>query len=189
MSTNIVILQLAVLGVVLESDLGRRKISGFRILRPVIAIVLIVPFFFTSLPTGHHDLILQGAGLALGALIGLFSVSSALVSVSYDPNFRGHFARRGSAGTPAEVSHAGTGYAMVWILMSAARLAFAYGSTHWFGHGLGHFLDVHDLSAIALTNALIFLSVAMDLFRSIGLAARGKAARRAAYDRFAVLAA
>jgi hypothetical protein len=50
MSASIVILQLVVLGVVLESDLGRRKIGWFRVLRPVVTVVIIVPFFFTTLP-------------------------------------------------------------------------------------------------------------------------------------------
>ena len=55
MTTSVLILQLAVLGVVLESDLGLRKVGWFRVLRPIIAVVLIAPFFFTSLPTGGHD--------------------------------------------------------------------------------------------------------------------------------------
>jgi len=62
MTASIVILQMAVLAVVLESDLGRRKIGWFRVLRPVVTVVAIVPFFFTTLPTARDDLILQAAG-------------------------------------------------------------------------------------------------------------------------------
>jgi len=86
MTANIVIMQLAILAVVLESDLGRRKIGWFRVGRPILGVVLIVPFFFTSLPTGGDDLLLQGAGAVAGAALGLFSVCPLLVAVDYQPD-------------------------------------------------------------------------------------------------------
>lgn len=178
MSASIVILQLAVLAVILESDLGRRKIGWFRVLRPVVSIVIIVPFFFTTLPTAGNDLILQGAGLLAGTLLGLASVSPLLVSVSYDPAWRprGFRAARTQL-RPAAVSQAGVGYAAIWIAVTAARLGFAYGAQHLFPAGLGRFLAGHVLSGTALANAFIFLSLGMDLFRSILLWARGRRAR------------
>jgi hypothetical protein len=182
MTASIVILQLAVLAVILESDLGRRKIGWFRILRPVVSIVIIVPFFFTTLPTARDDLILQGAGLLAGTLLGLASVSPLLVSVSYDPAWRPHRLLRTSRAPagPAAVSRAGLGYAAIWIAVTAARLCFAYGAQHLFSAGLGRFLAVHMLSGTALANAFIFLSLGMDLFRSILLWTRGRRARLAA---------
>ena len=178
MTASIVILQLAILAVVLESDLGRRKIGWFRVLRPVIAVVAIVPFFFTTLPVARNDLILQAAGALAGALLGLISVSPLLVSVSYDPAWRRHWFRTARAtGKPAAVSHAGLGYAAIWIAVTAARLGFAYGAQHLFPTGLGQFLTSHHLSDTALTNAFIFLAVGMDLFRSIGLWTRGRRSR------------
>jgi hypothetical protein len=182
MTASIVILQLALLGVVFESDLGHRKIGWFRILRPVIAIAIIVPFFFKSLPTGHHDLLLQAAGLATGALLGLLSVSPLLVSVRFEPTWRaGHrwLAARMPA-RPAAVSHAGLGYAAIWIAVTVFRLGFAYASQHWFPADLGRFLVTNQLSPAALTNAFIFLALGMDLFRSLLLALRGQHARRSA---------
>jgi hypothetical protein len=188
MTANIVILQLAVLGVVLESDLGRRKIGWFRVLRPVITVIVIVPFFFTTLPTARNDLVLQGAGLLAGALLGLASVSPLLVSVHWDPAWRPHRRFR-SARTPvrppaspvrpAAVSQAGAGYALIWIVVTAGRLGFAYGAQHVFPAALGQFLVGHQLSDTALSNAFIFLALGMDLFRSILLWGRGRHARRA----------
>jgi hypothetical protein len=176
MTSSVLILQLAVLGVVLESDLGRRKVGWFRILRPLIAVVLIVPFFFTSLPTSGHDLLLQGAGVLAGLLLGLFSMCPLLVSVGYDPAWRGRFHRGRPKGTV--VSRAGAGYASLWIAVTAARLCFAYASQHWFPVQLGHFMTVHQLSGTALTNAFIFLAIGMDLFRSALLAGRSWRVRR-----------
>jgi hypothetical protein len=178
MTTSVLILQLAVLGVVLESDLGRRKVGWFRVLRPVIAVVLIVPFFFTSLPTSGHDLLLQGAGALTGILLGLFCMSPWFVSVGWEPAWRGRFGRSKPRG--AAVSQAGAGYAAVWIVVTAVRLWFAYASQHEFPHQLGQFLVAHQLSATALTNAFIFLSIGMDLFRSVLLYGRARRVRRPA---------
>lgn len=175
MTTNIVIMQLAILAVVLESDLGRRKIGWFRVGRPIIGVVLIVPFFFTSLPTGENDLLLQGSGALAGAALGLFSVCPLLVSVEYHPNGRSRRRASSRGAKPAAVSRSGVGYAAIWIGVTAARLAFAYGAQHIFPVGLGVFLATDHLSDTGLTNGFIFLSVTMSLFRSLGLWIRGRA--------------
>jgi hypothetical protein len=182
MSTSILILQLVVLGVVLESDLGRRKIGWFRVLRPVVTVIFIVPFYFTSLPVTGNDLALQAAGALVGATLGLVSVSALFVSVGLDPDYRSGWSRRRrrGQGRAASVSQAGIGYAAIWVAVCAARIGFAYGAEHVFSDALGQFMATWHLSASALTNAFIFLSVGMDLFRSVGLVARGRAARRRA---------
>ncbi len=178
MSASILILQLAVLGVVLESDLGRRKIGWFRVLRPVITVVIIVPFFFTSLPTAGGDLALQAAGAVAGVLLGLASVSPLFVWVGYDPAYRSRWFGTARAPGQAAVSRAGLGYAVIWTAVTAGRLWFAYGAQHVFRAELGQFLVVHGLSGPALANAFIFLSIGMDLARSALLAGRGWSARR-----------
>jgi hypothetical protein len=78
----------------------------------------------------------------------------------------------------AVVSRAGAGYASVWIAVTAARLWFAYAAQHEFPVQLGHFLTAHQLSSTALTNAFIFASIGMDLFRSVLLAGRSRRVRR-----------
>jgi hypothetical protein len=173
MTANVVILQLVILTVVLESDLGRRKIGWFRVARPVIAVATIVPFFFTTMPTGGNNLVLQGAGALAGALLGAFSVSPLLMSVGYEQAWRRrHFRSADTPATPAVVSHAGAGYAAVWIAVTLARLGFAYGSEHVFPAALGRFMAEQQISPDALTNTFIFLAIAMDLARSLGLWAR-----------------
>jgi hypothetical protein len=181
MTASIVILQLAVLAVILESDLGRRKIGWFRVMRPVVTVVVIVPFFFTALPAARNDLILQAAGALAGVVLGLASVSPLLVSVSYDRAWRPRgFRTARTRARPAAVSRAGLGYAAIWIAVTAARLGFAYGAQHLFPAGLGRFLAGHMLSGTALANAFIFLSLGMDLSRSVLLWTRGRRARLAA---------
>lgn len=176
MTASVVLLQLVILGVILESDLGLRKIGWFRVVRPVIGVGLIVPPYLTSLPTSRPDLTLQAVGALGGIALGLVSVSPKFVSVYFDPDYHSHIARllhRKTAGRPATVSRAGAGYAAIWIAMTLFRLGFAYGAEHVFTASLGRFMLEHRLSGDALTNAFIFLALGMDLFRSVLLAGRG----------------
>jgi hypothetical protein len=122
MSAGIVILQLAVLG-------------GPRI-RPGLAEDRLVPgaapghrrdpdraLLFTSLPVSGPDLALQGAGALAGLVLGLVSVAPWLVQVSFDPAYRGRWARlTRRPARPAIVSQAGLGYALICIVVCAARL-------------------------------------------------------------------
>ena len=62
--------------------------------------------------------------------------------------------------------------------MTVARLWFAYAAQHEFPVQLGHFLAANQLSETALTNAFIFASIGMDLFRSVLLAGRSWRVRR-----------
>ena len=78
------------------------------------------------------------------------------------------------------MSRAGFGYAAFWTVVFAARLVFIYGADHWFSRSLGQFLVARQRSA-GLTDAVIFMAIAMALARSALLGARGRAvARRAA---------
>jgi hypothetical protein len=61
------------------------------------------------------------------------------------------------------------------------RLLFIYGTLHWFPVPLGQFMAAHQLSAAGLTDALIFMAVAMALARSAllsGVRPRGRTPRR-----------
>ncbi len=51
-------------------------------------------------------------------------------------------------------------------MIFAARLLFIYGTYHWFSGPLGQFLAAHQLGAAGLTNALIFMAIALALART-----------------------
>ena len=74
--------------------------------------------------------------------------------------------------TGRPVSRAGYGYAALWTLVIAARAAFSYGSEHWFPSQLVNFCIAHQVTVAAITDALVFMAVAMLLTRTLGLAAR-----------------
>ena len=167
MSTSDWIINLAVFGVLMEADLGSRKIGWFRVLRPLLTSACIVALYLTSVPTAGHNLALQAVGVGVGVLLGL--ASHLFMSVRFDPE-------QGKNGRG--MSRAGIGYAAFWTVIFAARLVFIYGSEHWFSGSLGQFLIAHQLSVTGLTDALIFMALAMALARSGLLAGRAVAARR-----------
>lgn len=168
MPASVWILNLAVLGVLLEADLGRRKIGWFRLLRPLITAGAFVGVYLTSVPTSGHNLALEAGAAGAGVLLGL--AAHLFMPVSYGPVK----SRRGVR--DRAVSRAGFGYAAFWTVVFAGRLVFIYGSEHWFSRSIGQFLLAHQLSVTGLTDSLIFMAITMALARTALLAARGRAA-------------
>jgi hypothetical protein len=172
MPASVWILNLTVLAVVLEADLGRRKIGWLRVLRPLLTAVAICPLFLDSVPTSRHNLALMAAGAGAGVLLGL--AAHLFIAVGYGPVK----SRKGPR--DRAFSRAGSGYAAFWAVIFGARLLFIYGASHWFSASLGQFLHAHQLSPAGLTDALIFSAIAMALARSALLGLRGRAAGRRA---------
>ncbi len=164
MDMSVWILNLAVLFVVLESDLGTRRVTKVRVLRPVVTAAAIVPFFLGHVATGGYGLSLEIGGIVVGSSLGL--LASAFMSVH--PGV--------AKGRPCAKSRAGAGYALTWTTVVAARILFAYGTEHVFGRQLGEWMATHGVTAGALTDALIFMAVLMMLTRTAMLELRARAA-------------
>jgi hypothetical protein len=154
-----VVVDAVLLAAVLEADLGgHRKIGKFRILRPLGLAAGIIPLYLEAVATTGNGLSLEIAAGVAGILLGL--LATALMSVYRSP----------STGKP--VSRAGFAYAALWTVIIGARAAFSYGSTNWFGPQLGHWMISNAVTGDAITDALIFMAVAMLLTRTIGMAVR-----------------
>jgi hypothetical protein len=159
--TEALIINGAVLIAVLEGDLGpHRKIGKFRILRPLITIAVIIPLFIDRPVTYGNGLLVELAGVAAGLFCGL--LASALLRVYRSPR----------TGQPA--SAAGLPYAMVWIVVVAARTVFSIGATRWFPVQLDQWCLAHQVAGAAITDGLIFMALMMVLVRTSSLAARAR---------------
>jgi len=157
--TEAMILNGVVLATVLATDLGpARKISKMRLLRPVIAAAVIIPFFVAQPASHGMALVVEIAGVAAGLLGGL--AVSALMGVYRSP----------ATGQP--VSRAGLPYAIVWTAIIGARAAFSYGAAHWFTAPLVSWGIAHQVSVAALTDGLIFMAITMLLVRTVALGVR-----------------
>jgi hypothetical protein len=157
--TEAMIVNAVVLVTVLASDLGgARKIGWMRILRPVLAAVVIVPPFVKAPATHGSALGVELAGVVVGVLGGL--VAAALMKVYRNPQ----------SGSP--VSQAGWPYAIFWMVVVGARAAFSYGAAHWFTTPLVTWCIAHHVTAAAVTDGLIFMAIAMIIVRTAGLRVR-----------------
>ena len=164
MPASIWIINLVVLGVVLEADLGRRKITWPRLARPVIVAGAIVIYYLKRTPVATHggglafELVLAALGIVLGLAAGL------IFRVFRDKGIRW--------------SQAGAAYALLWIVVIGARIGFAYATGH--AHSVQVWLGTHHITSDSLTVALILMAAGMLLARTGTLMFRARALPSAA---------
>lgn len=164
--TEAMIVNGVVLATVLATDLGpARKIGRLRLLRPVIAAAVIIPIFIGRPATSGMGLAIEIAGIAAGILGGL--AAGALIKVY----------RNQETGQP--VSRATAPYALLWTIVIGARAAFSYGASHWFSAQLVSWAIANHVTEAALTDALIFMAIAMVLIRTAALGVRAAALKDA----------
>jgi hypothetical protein len=162
MPTSALILTIAILFGVVSADIGRRAITPRRLLRPLLIAAGAGAVYLTAFATSGAGLAVELAGAGAGALLGLLAAS--LMHVEHDHESKTVF------------TQAGGGYLAVWIAAAAARLAFIYGSNHWFSADLGRWMLSHHVTTGALTDGLILLALAMTTFRTLSLVVRSRAA-------------
>lgn len=163
MSTTQYLLNAGLLTFVLWANLGTRTVSRARFTLPLLLVAVAAAVFLRDVPTAGHDLGLELAGIAAGALLGL--VAAALVRVHRDATGR-------------LVMRAGAAYAVLWIAVIGGRCMFAYGADHWLRRAIGEFSMTHQITgADAWTAAFVLMALAMVITR---VAATGVATARAA---------
>ena len=156
---NALLINGLVLAVVLEADLGRhRKIGWFRVARPIVTAALIVPFYLEGVARHGTGLVLEAAATVAGLLLGL--LAGRFMTVHRNP-------RTGRA-----ASRAGVAYAALWTVVIGARVAFSYGSSHWFGPQLDRWMTTNSVTTAAITDSLIFMAIAMLVARTLSLGVR-----------------
>jgi hypothetical protein len=151
------IINLVVLAVVMEADLGTRKITWMRLARPVVLAGVIISFYLKGVAGSGDGLAIQLALAAVGIVLGL--AAGAIFSVFRDAK---GFAR----------SKAGAGYSALWVCVISARIGFAYATSH--SRSLQMWVGTHHITGAALTDALIFMAAGMLLARTFTLLARSR---------------
>lgn len=169
MDAVFLLLNLAILAITLESDLGRRRIRAFRVLRPALGAAIAVPFFLHGLDTSTWGLLLEVAALAIGIAMGLAACAPM------------RFVWDHSEGQPR--TFAGWAYAFAWVGLSGAKTAATYAVTTWFPTDTGRFMAAHALTPDSIRAAFIFLALGSPLVRPVYLCVGGARCARVNHAR------
>ncbi len=163
MPTSAIILTAVIIAGVFLSDLGRRAVSRRRLHRPLIIAGIVGLTYLSALATSGAGFALELSAAATGAVLGLLAAS--FMRVEHEPDSGEVFTRAGIA------------YVSIWIAAATLRLAFIYGSQHWFAGSLDSWMLAHHITAAVLTDALVLEALAMTIARTISLYVRSRPAR------------
>lgn len=164
-TVTMLLLNLIVVFIALESDIGRRKVGAFRVFRPLVTSLLIVPFFFKGMDFSVNGLLFEAGATVVGLLLG--SAALSFMRFEYD------------SGAHRVYSRTSWGYVLAWLSLTAAKIFFSYGSSNLWGRQLFTWMSAHGISVTAFTAGFIFLNLAMMLARCGALYFRGTAAAKA----------
>ena len=145
------VLNLAILAITLESDVGLRKIRWFRVLRPAVSALIAVPFFLRGIDTSPWGLLLEAVALLLGLALGYGACR--LMRFCTDP--AGHQPR----------TQGGWGYALAWSAVTGLKILLTYAVITWFPRDVGQFMAAHQLTPDSIRAAFIFLALGSPLVR------------------------
>ncbi|GLY67247.1 hypothetical protein [Amycolatopsis taiwanensis] len=151
MDVAFLVLNLLVLAVTLESDVGTRKVRWFRVLRPAVTALVAIPFFLTGIDLSGIGLLLEVGALFLGVAMGY--AACRLMRFLIDP------------GDAQPRTRAGWAYVLAWTGVIAVKTLMTYAATTWFPAELGRFMLGHHLGPDSIRAAFIFLALGSPLVR------------------------
>lgn len=132
MTITDVLISLAILGVVLVSDLGTRKLTARRMRRPILIGGVVIALFLPSIPTAGGDLLWEVIAATIGASLGLLSLVTIRVAAR--------------PGTGEVVTEAGLAYALMWIVSIGGRLFLGFAMQNIFPHATYSFMVSQHLT-------------------------------------------
>lgn len=157
MSTSQWILSLSLLAWALVRNMGTRPVSRGTFVLPLVIVGAAVAGFLVPLPTSGNDL---GLVVVFGAIGTAFGVAAAAVT---------RLEHRDGVLTAT----AGVAFALLWVALIGARIAFAQWATGPGSTTIGLFSRDHLITgADAWTAAFVVMALGMVLARTVVLAAR-----------------
>ena len=145
MTITDVLIALGILGMVLISDLGTRRLTARRLRRPVIIAAAVVVFFLLpGMPTAGGDLTWELSAAAIGASLGLLSLITIRVGADESGNV---------------VTHAGFLYAAVWIASIGGRLFLGFAMQNVFPRATYSFMVSQHITGGAAIRAMFICMI------------------------------
>jgi hypothetical protein len=142
------------LAMVLFTQLGWRKVTGFSLIRPYIAVIIVSAVYLHNFPTNGNDVVALLVSAAVGALFGWLMVLSTRVQIGEDGK--------------AKV-WCGPWYLLLWLAALGIRVLIAYTATSWYPKRFVHFMLNHHLSFTVVAPAFMLMTIVMIAVRSVGM--------------------
>lgn len=131
---------------VLLRNFGTRPVTRSTYLMPLAVVAVAAGIFLRDIPTAGHDVQLELAGAASGAVLGLIATA---------------FTRMKMADGKL-VARAGAAFAALWVTVIGGRIAFAEWAIHAGARTVGEFSMQHQITgAGAWTAAFVLMALAM----------------------------